>query len=1232
MGWQDDAIVAPAPAGAPTQAPATAQQPWEKDAVVSPAPGQPRTAHGIGDAWTAGWQGSLAGLIDRNALPDVVLDPHNSQWYERATASASRLVNEAPEMVAGMVGGGAAGSLVAPGLGTVIGAGAGGFALPTAIRESYAQALRNGEIVSSSDYLDRAKIAVKQLFTKDVALATGKDALVGGLTGGVGRAVGVVAPAIGLGSKATMAAQLGAEGATLTVAPAALEGRLPEPQEWLDAAVLLGGMKAAHSVATKLTTVYAKTGKTPAEVLVDAQKDPTITEDLVREAPAAPKWYTGAPQELTATRTLAEQSARGNAEGQFAGPGHYITQSRDLAGTYGGKEGRAYEVAEPFSNAFDFNKVTDGKSGQTRYNEMVERVGSKTEANAELQRQGYDAITLTSPRGEKIANIFEQRQVTDIGPAREAPKAAGELTLEPLDEVPRAYRDLARETNARDAVPEPGPDVARQFTERPFADIPQAPGEPVLATHVNYNYLNTQLDVQGALSRLSELHEAKIREATRGQVPNAQTVLEARKLFENVTGEKAPAPIPGATYSKLAADIYARKEILIEGAEHLMALRDGYVKARDAGLATDTQRLELAAQQERVSLALAETRGAQAEVGRALQILKTTNRDKAYYEKLREVLDDGGRGKFDDMVDLMGDMGTPAQALKFAEKASRATTWEKVVEAWKSALVSGPITQAANIIGNFTFAAARPLVDAAAVAVSKARGLVGGEEVMSAVEPLARVTGNVMGVLDGLKVAGAVLRDGTDLTKMEVHKKAIEGTLGEVVRTPFRLLGAADAFFRVVNERGEAYTLAVREATKEGYNPATREFRERVADMVENPTDKMQAAIDEAGVRFTFNAPLGKFSKDLQSLVRAGHMEMIVPFIKTPTNILKEMVRLTPAAPLVGEWKAAFKEGGVARDKAIAEMAVGTAMSATVMTLAMSGSITGQGDPDPRKSAVQLASGWQPYSIKVGDTYYSYQRLQPIGTLIGMAADAADVVKHSAAEERDKLGKILATAFANAVTNQTFLQGISNIMGAITSPDAKGPRFIQGLAASVVPGVIGQTAQIMDPYKREVYSVIDAIQNRIPVMREELFPKRDAYGVEIPEADRFGAIVPVTRSKESTDKVRTEASRLEIGAAKAPKSIELPAGHDSKLGKIELTDKQKDVFASSAGHLAHEILTQVVNSEGWDALPDMAQRLTMNAVFEKARSYGNAMAVPPEQIMFEAQRIATELGVRMRPK
>lgn len=1232
MGWQDDPIIAPSPAAAPAP---VAKQPWENDPVIFQ--NGPRAADGVFEHMKAGLQSSVAGLALRGKLPDVQVDPSHSKWYESLATGAAQMVADLPVMIAGGVvggvAGGAAGSAV-PVLGTAaggaVGGGAGAFALPAAIRESYIQAYQKGEITSTADFLDRAKIVLG---------ATGKEALIGALTGGAGRAATVAAGAAGLGAKATGAAVLGAEGTTLTVAPAALEGHLPEPQDFVNTAVMLLGLKGATHGAAKLAEIYKRTGKTPMEVAADAKADPTIIDDLAKGGPTTPEVVAPvaeAPKALTPTEyqdvPLVKKSGMNAA---------------DVAATTAAMppvpEGfvRMYRAESPtvkFEDVFDKDQLKEFASGKPG----VRLTDDLKYADYFRSSYGQDATLryVDVPKGVAEAgriNGYEYRIDLNKSVEPKAEPAKADPMAEYGPEIPRAYQELARKENAKNAVPEPSPEAAK-FMEKPFAEIPQGKGEPVLDTHVNYNYLNTTDDVTGALSRLSELYESKIKESTRGTVSNEQTYAEARALYEQTTGQKAPeAALANADYAKLSADIYARKQLLISGAEQLMSMRTALKEATAGGTATPEMRLEFLAQVDRVAQAQAAVRGSQAEVGRALQILKSTNRDKDYYLKLNEVLngrfgekgDNVGAKQFDTMLDMLGDMGTPAQALKFAEQAAKATTWQKLVEGWKAGLVSGPFTQVANILGNVTFEATRPLVDVVAVAVNRATG---SAERMSAAEPLARVIGNIQGTVDGARAAWSSILSGENSAKVDQHRKAIEGPAGEIIRTPFKMLSAMDAFFRVSNERGEAFALASRQASAEGYNPATREFRTRVMEITQNPTDKMQAQIEAAGQRFTFNTPLGEAGQSVQSVIRQLHLEWAIPFVQTPANVAKEMLRLTPGAPIIGEWRAAISEGGVARDKAVAEMAVGTAVATTMFSFALSGNISGSGDPDPRKRATQMAAGWQPYSVKIGDTWYSYQRLQPVGTLIGMAADMADAWEHMTPDESDKIPKILSTAFANAITNQTFLQGVTNIVNALADPSRFGPKFVQGLAGSVVPGIVAQPAQMMDPYKREVDSVLDAIKNRLPGVSETLRPKRDPYGEPIKANDRLGEISPITQMTASTDKVRTEAARLGIGVSKAPDHIELPAARDSKLGKVKLTSDQRDIFAKESGQLAYRVLDQLVNNPTWDNLPDIAQRNAINMVFEKTKLAGKAAAVPPEQIQAEATRIADELRKRLQPK
>jgi hypothetical protein len=95
---------------------------------------------------------------------------------------------------------------------------------------------------------------------------------------------------VGLATEGTAfhaVAPTAAEIATMVTVGRALEGQVPHAQDFADAAVILGGAKlgihGAKAIERRLQDVYQRTGSTPREVMAQAEKDPTVMQDLVAE-------------------------------------------------------------------------------------------------------------------------------------------------------------------------------------------------------------------------------------------------------------------------------------------------------------------------------------------------------------------------------------------------------------------------------------------------------------------------------------------------------------------------------------------------------------------------------------------------------------------------------------------------------------------------------------------------------------------------------------------------------------------------------------------------------------------------------------------------------------------------------------------------------------------------------------------------------------------------------------
>jgi hypothetical protein len=198
-------------------------------------------------------------------MPDVSLS-EDPGLADRLAATTGTLLGDLPAMATGAaLAGGPASPVTAMG---------GAFALPAALRHVLVEQYENGKIQSAGRFVEVAGGAL---------LAEFKGFVTGAATGGAGLAAKAIgAPAVG---------SLAAEVATMTTVGAALEGEIPQPHDFLDAAIVLGGIKGAVGLSQKLNRTYANTGKSPIEVTRDAEVEPTIREDLASSNIETPRVY-----------------------------------------------------------------------------------------------------------------------------------------------------------------------------------------------------------------------------------------------------------------------------------------------------------------------------------------------------------------------------------------------------------------------------------------------------------------------------------------------------------------------------------------------------------------------------------------------------------------------------------------------------------------------------------------------------------------------------------------------------------------------------------------------------------------------------------------------------------------------------------------------------------------------------------------------------------------------------
>jgi len=788
-------------------------------------------------------------------------------------------------------------------------------------------------------------------------------------------------------------------------------------------------------------------------------------------------------------------------------------------------------------------------------------------------------------------------------------------------ETPAAYEPVALQERIKAAIDaDPRPDMLREaLNADPLTNVPKLNGER-LTDPVKYEYITDSATAKGVLRGVTELYQNEIQTQTRGVVPNKQTATEA---LQAIAGGKVSDRVIGEAGN--AAEIYARAHLLKGATNHAM---QELAKIKDLTPAELTPQAKLTALAaiERVGMLKAELEGVGAEAGRALQILRSIKYDSALLGEANTLLAAAERkGSLQDVAKLMSQLKDPAQQAEFASLYSKATTTEKMIEAWKAGILSGPQTHLANIMGNMTKWAIELPENILAATITAGQRAAKGDPLTMAqfkARALSSIIGLQLGTADALKVAGEALRSDTlSLDKGDIYRPAIEGKKGEIIRTPFRLLQAQDALFRIPAERAKAYELAVDRVVKEGLHPDTMEAKAKITEYLNNPTagltptagQKVLDTIAQTGAEAVFSQRVGPRLEMVQQAMAGHWSQFVIPFVRTPANLVSWAVQHTPGLNILSaRWRADFAAGGESQAKAIARVTIGTGIAMTAFAMSEDGILTGGGLFDKEQGGAKRAAGWQPYSVQINGKFYSFQRIEPVAKVMGIAGDLVDMIKASKDEEdKAKMLSMLVLMFGNATISTTYLSGLAGAVNAMVDPVRYGDQFLEGYATSLIPKIVGQTTTLADPYKREVDGVMDAIQSQLPYFREKLMPKRDAWGQ--PSAnDKWFAVMPVATSEVSKDKVKTEAVRLEIAMSPAPKFLIEKGPFKPKDKRIELTAEQRDVFAQVSGKNAMEILAPIVNATDWERIPDFAKAEVYKRVIEGTRRQGQYAALPPD--------------------
>lgn len=533
---------------------------------------------------------------------------------------------------------------------------------------------------------------------------------------------------------------------------------------------------------------------------------------------------------------------------------------------------------------------------------------------------------------------------------------------------------------------------------------------------------------------------------------------------------------------------------------------------------------------------------------------------------------------------------------KLAEKSAldvlKSSNWAKVRQYQITSMLFNLKTMNRNIVPNIGMAGLNTLSDAVGTLMDK--GLANDTGVRTKGVSSAKTM--YKGAKKGVSEAMSDYKLGIDTSS---------GNTADLVRK--RHFEGSNAASRAVNRATDLVSFGLQLGDRpfeQAYYDSSLESLMRINGVDEPSQWMIDYAKSEALVRtFKDDNMLTETVQKMVSALNLGHEygigSAIIPFVRTPVNLLITSYRYSPLGAIsvakdVYDFKTAPDEESTIMAQAklvndLSKSVTGTIIGITAATLKALGLIEIYGgeeeeeESDSRNKYNKNVHGFQPYSIRIGDKYYNYGNLQPIGSIIASAVDAKDTLDDgtNAAEIAQSIVDCLGSQ-VDLVCEQSFFKSLSDFFGSDSeSISGSAIQTMLNALTQFVPAPVQQTARVVDPYKRntrgqnDVQTAVNKVLSNIPGLSYALPKQVDNYGNPIERndggvvSDIFNSFInPVTVTKYKETAVTNEVERLEdtTGELLIPGTVGSSIDYGNETVKLTARE-QSDLNAKIGGDI-----------------------------------------------------------------
>lgn len=699
-------------------------------------------------------------------------------------------------------------------------------------------------------------------------------------------------------------------------------------------------------------------------------------------------------------------------------------------------------------------------------------------------------------------------------------KQSGQLPLEKTGQISSGALD---NTSLPPVPNQPEQQLAQQIAGQTKG---LSSSKPIISQKGKLNVNN--LNIDGSAKDLIQQQEAKVKPTVIG---NKEVVKQA----ELATGSKSP--MTDEQMKNIIANQLKNRQVVVD-----LSKKYNDMKASGASEQELAQVMVQIADQSKVA------RQGGTFAGRLLQAQNIMADESASpMQKVLALLDNANVPQEKYLQDSVKvDWNNPNSVVNFYRKYVPPSFGDTLTEIRYTNMLSSPSTHITNIASNaLQTGIVAPIEKTISGVLDFGKTtLTGGERKYYTSAGFDYTKGMIKSVPDAFKNAFKVLKGNgettnLDLKHMPLGDQGFKGKVLKIYSAPLRALEASDQFFKtlvrggVTEELGKFKSLTTEDIARKAESEASyRLFRQAFGSE------------DQGVVLRTWD----KWNSAVNNLRKIPGGNWIIPFLQTPTNILKQGVEYSPAG---------FSTIWGAKDKTaqVSKALLGSAVFAGAYQLAKSGLVSWDAPTNKSERDIYYSAGLQPYSIKIGDKWVSFSKLGPLSYPFAMAAALANAEKFNPDQGVvDNISQAMG-GILKFFGDQSYVQNIGDVVDVIQQG---GGNLLKRSLAQQAGNYAGQlipyksflswVTRIVDPVYRQGNTMSEKLMRDIPGLSQNApaytdlngnpsmrdFPLLNAFSPykvsqeKQPYTEMFGkmqdAKIETNREKQAADKIEQSKS------------------------------------------------------------------------------------------------------------